>query len=339
MKKILRSTAIISALAIMLTGCSEQGNSRVLDIYGGTQSSTQNSPLAQNRVQSEMNENTEIAPTLAEPPIITANGEETPRDFIPDEAYDADDALRAIVETAQTVEILKDKIAEFNEEYPGYAVSGVEVTHYGEPVTTGLLKNGMSISFLYDGGGSLDCAVVRAPKDIIPDEFYAADNALRAIVETAQTVEILKEKIAEYNGEYPGYAVSGVEVTHYGEPVTTGLLKNGMSISFLYDGGGSLDCAVVRAPKDIIPDESYAANDALLAIIETAQTVEVLNEKIAEFNEEYPSYAVSSVEITHYGEPVTTGLLKNGMSIRILYNGDGWLECAVVRAPKDIIPG
>ena len=86
-----------------------------------------------------------------------------------DDAYDAFDALLAIVETAQTVEILNEKITEFNEEYPSYAVTGVEITHYGEPVTTGLLKNGMSVSFLYDGGGSVDCAVVRAPKDIIPD--------------------------------------------------------------------------------------------------------------------------------------------------------------------------
>ncbi|MBD5130290.1 MAG: hypothetical protein HDT43_10295 [Ruminococcaceae bacterium] len=181
MKKILSTTAILAFL-VMLTGCGEQENSHVINVYGSTANGTPNAAPVQDRVQSEVNENALPEQTLEPSELLEPSAspepaafsvpqtvDESPRDLASDDAYDAFDALLAIVETAQTVEILNEKIAEFNEEYPSYAVTGVEITHYGEPVTTGLLKNGMSIRILYNGDGWLECAVVRAPKDIIPD--------------------------------------------------------------------------------------------------------------------------------------------------------------------------
>lgn len=354
MKKILRSTAIISALAIMLTGCSDRGNSRVIDIYGGTQSSIQNAaaPLAQDRVQSEVKENAEVAPALAEPPIITADGEETPRDFIPDEAYDADDALRAIVEKALTVEILKEKIAEFNEEYPNYAVSGVEVTYDGEPVTKGLLKNGMSVRLLYDGGGALKCAVIRAPKDCIPDdapqphngaykdeafpdiiqpkmEAGSFEDSLRYIMLRAETVEDLERDIAETDTENRVIKIrvskkpdDGAYIKG-GVTVTEGSIEDDMTVSVTYDNDGTglqyyVGHYIDRYYGQIISTGEF--QKVIWDAVNTAETVEEFKRLIAE----HDTYErVNSVNVYTDGsmtEEVTEGAFASGMKYCIIYD-------------------
>lgn len=369
MKKILRSTAILSALAIILTGCGEQENSRVLNIYGGTQSSSVNSaPLAQNQAKSEANENADntdsssvvnnaenanAAPTTAEPPIIGTDGGENnaPRDLIPESSYDAFDAMKRIVDNARTVETLKEDVAKFNKEYPDCAVSGIEVTYDGEPVASGLLKNGMGVHFMYDGGGSVDFAVIRAGKCATPDEAYDAFDALIKIVDTARTVEIFGEEFAKYNEKFPDYAIGSFEVTDGGEPVTSGLLKDGMSVYFYNaDGSNHSQAAVIRAPKDIIPDDAPPKNsmrkdedfpdivqpkmeagsfeDSLRYIMLRAETVEDLERDIAELDTESRVLSVKVIKksdgdtYSKSGVTVTAGAVENDMTLSVTYDND-----------------
>lgn len=368
MKKILRSTAIISALAIMLTGCGEQESSRVLNIYGGTQSSAVNAaPLAHNQVKSEANENADNTdsasvvnnaenansdPNPTEPPIIGTDGGENnaPSDFITESSYDAFEALKSIVDTARTVEILKEEVAKYNKEYPEYAVNGIEVTDRGdESVASGLLKNGMGVHFIYDDGGSADFAVIRADKCATPDEAYYAYEALIKIVDTAQTVEIFEKEFARYNEKFPDYAIGSFEITDGGEPVTSGLLKDGMSIHFFNaDGSSHSQAAVIRAPKDIIPDDAPLKNvmrkdedfpdiiqpkmetgsfeDSLRYIMLRAETVEDLERDIAELDIESRVIGVKVTKKPDNGKyskggvTVTEGALENDMTVSVTYD-------------------
>ncbi|MCM1165289.1 MAG: hypothetical protein NC299_05220 [Lachnospiraceae bacterium] len=284
MKKFLKSTAVISVLAVMLTGCGERERSRVLDIYASTHNETQSAPAASAAAESGNAVSSvgtahcvpDADPTSSAPMTVSTSSAEpsAPVDLTLDDVRAAYDALCAIVDSAMTVEELTERISYYNAEYPDYAVGSAEVTdRSGEPVTTGLLKNGMSVAFPNESGGSIEFMVIRAPKDIIPDstssaeptapvdltldDVRAAYDALCAIVDSAMTVEELTERISDYNAEYPDYAVGSAEVTdRSGEPVTAGLLKNGMSVTFPNESGGAVEFMVIRAPKDVIPDNN-----------------------------------------------------------------------------------
>lgn len=245
MKKFIRSAAILSALAIVLTGCGE--SDRVTNIY----ESTANAPLAQN-TSSVTNESADknngestaqstgnSAPASEVSTVGTNSGDSSmPKDIIPEKNYEAFGELADIVEDSRTVEELNAELAEYNAEYPDYAAENAEITDNGEPVTSGLPKNGMIIRFNYGGGGYDEFTVVRAPKDIIPDDTYEAFEERSDIVKDSRTVEELNAELAEYNREYPDFAVTSAEITDNGEPVTSGLLKNGMIVRFNYVGGG-----------------------------------------------------------------------------------------------------
>lgn len=338
MKKKLRSAAILSALAIVLTGCGERGRDRVTNIY----ESTANAPLSQN-ANSVTNEsadetngesssqNSENSAPASGVSTVGTNGGDSglPKDIIPESNYEAFGELADIVEDSRTVEELNAELAEYNAEYPDYAAKNAEITDNGEPITSGLLKNGMIIRFNYGGGGYEEFTVVRAPKDAIPDSDYGHIAKREDIVGNARTVEDLVREIEKFNRKYPDYAIDGLlEVTYNGEPVTSGALKNGMKVSFLF-GGGVASTVVHHMPEDIIPESNYEAFGEPTDIVEDSRTVEELNAELAEYNREYPDFAVTSAEITDNGEPVTSGLLKNGMIVRFDYGDGGFDEFTV----------
>lgn len=361
MKKILKSTAIISVLAIILAGCSEQGNSRVLDIYGSSQSSTQDAAasFAQNRVQSEVNENANNAnnangaPASA-PSIIYTDGAESnaPKDFIPEDAYDTFSALAEIVDKSQTVEILEEKIAEYNKIYVSHAISKVEITDNGVPVTSGLLKNGMSIRMIDNVGGITDFAVIRAPKDCIPDdaplpsknthkdedfpdiiqpkmEEGSFEDSLRYIMLRADTVEELERDINELDTENRVLSIQvtkkseGGTYTKGGVTVTEGAIEYDMIVSVTYDSetvglqyyvGHFID----RYYGQIVSTGEFESG--IWNAIDTAETVEELKRLIAE----YDAYErVDSVNVYADGsmdEEITEGVFTSGMRYYIEYD-------------------
>lgn len=335
MKKFIRSAAILSALAIVLTGCGER------DLVTNIYESTVNAPLAQN-TSSVTNESADktngesiaqstenSAPASEVSTVGTNSGDSSmPKDIIPEKNYEAFGELADIVEDSRTVEELNAELAEYNAEYPDYAAENAEITDNGEPVTSGLLKNGLIVRFDH-GDGYEEFTVVRTPKDAIPDDGYEATKKRWKIVDDSRTIEEFNAEIAEYNLEYPDFAIENAEITDNGEPVISGLLKNGMVGRFDLADGGYEEFAVVRAPKDEIPESNYEAFEERSEIVEDSRTVEELNAEIAEYNLEYPDFAITSVEITDNGEPITSGLLKNGMIVRFNYVGGGYEEFTV----------
>lgn len=364
MKKFLRSTAIISVLAVVLTGCGEQENSRVLNIYGGTQSSAVNAaPLAQNQVKSEANEsadntgsasvvgNAENAdPSPSKPTVPDTDEYHAPKDYIPDSAYDAFDALIKIVDTARTVEIFAEEFARYNEEFPDYAIDSFEITDGGEPVTSGLLKDGMSVYFYNaDGSSHSQAAVRRAPKDIIPDdaapkngkdadfpdiiqpqmEAGSFEDSLRYIMLRAETVEDLERNIAEMDTDN---RVIGVKVTKNSEDgmysksgvtVTEGTIEDDMTVSVTYDDNRTglqyyVGHFIDRYYGQIISTGEF--EKGIWDAIETAETVEELKRLIAE-HDIYER--IDSVNVYTDGsmtEEVTEGAFTSGLRYYIEYD-------------------
>lgn len=358
MKKILKSTAIISVLAIILAGCSEQGNSRVLDIYGSSQSSTQDAaaPIAQNRVQSEVNENANNAngaPTSA-PSIIYTDGAESsaPKDFIPEDAYDTFSALAEIVDKSQTVEILEEQIAEYNKIYVSHAISKIEITDNGVPVTSGLLKNGMSIRMIDNVGGITDFAVIRAPKDCIPDdaplpaknthkdedfpdiiqpkmEEGSFEDSLRYIMLRADTVEELERDIDELDTESRVLSIKvtkksdGGTYTKGGVTVTEGAVKDDMTVSVTYDNDRTglqyyVGHFIDRYYGQIVSTGEFESS--IWNAIDTAETVEELKRLIAEHDAYERIDSVNVYTDSRMTEEVTDGAFTSGMYIYVEYD-------------------
>lgn len=183
-----------------------------------------------------------------------------------------------------------------------------------------------------------------APKDYIPDAVCEVEVTMKKIVDLSITVEVLEENIAEYNADNQNgveYSVTAVNVFDDDEKISSGLLKDGMCVRVDFGSGGYTEYRVTRAPKDVIPDAVYERESALTAIVAGSKTVEELQENIAEYNagsQNGEAYSVTKVTFFDDGEEVSSGLLKDGMYVRVDFGSDGYTEYRVTRAPKDCIP-
>lgn len=95
------------------------------------------------------------------------------------------------------------------------------------------------------------------------------------------------------------------------------------------------------APKDYIPDAVCEVEAEMKEIIDSSITVEVLEENIAEYNADNQNgveYSVTAVTVFDDGEKISSGLLKDGMCVRVDFCSGGYTEYRVTRAPKDVIP-
>lgn len=94
-------------------------------------------------------------------------------------------------------------------------------------------------------------------------------------------------------------------------------------------------------PKDYIPDAVYEVEAVMKKIVDSSITVEVLEENIAEYNADNQNgetYSVTGVTVFFEEEEISSGLLKDGMCVRMDFGSGGYTEYRVTRAPKDVIP-
>ena len=208
MKKILKLTGIGMALALTLTGCNEtpegttntNGASVVATNKAAKSSSSEASPSSKVKTDERADrgeisivefssENTEPSESTAEAPEYRettpdedelpyeTDKESEPKDYIPDAVYEVEVAMKKIVDSSMTFEVLKEKIEEYNADNrngEAYNVTEVTVFDDDEEISSGLLKDGMCVRVDFGSGGYSEYRVTRAPKDCIPDEFKAS---------------------------------------------------------------------------------------------------------------------------------------------------------------------